>query len=581
MLDAKSIKKINRGACFAFIGSGPSSELGYPSWQRLADLIYHEVAKSSADVDHAGYKKFLLQKKFASVFELAQRDLGGRQQLIDFLKKCLTPNPKNKGQIYDILVQWPFACYLTTNWDDEIRDHLKADDLYYAVLQNTIDDFANIREGVRNLIFKVHSDLDHPDSAVITTSDYHKYEVEGAYDYFRKKIRSVFEMFDVLIIGHSLADPDLSYILRCARELGRPEHPIFMIASDTTQAERDEYLQQYNISIVGYNNDDGQHARLRWLLNRADPFIRKRFEHAPTEHYDIPEQELEAASCLFLYTRFDDVARRTGQSHSRLLEPLVLAALGDPLTFSVPLEEHPIIRPVIASVPDARDALREAAAGLLKAGFVSSSGGSVSINKSGETALREIKATRALQERQAFGQFEAAIRKDVGPIPDATVIECNNLFRAAVVGIFRRRGVSIANTIFTNQPTSGDDLSDVFGVLSGSSAKLNQPEGRRCICRCRAWFSNSTNSRAAQLSCLDFARFFSLPPPRPGSNCIESSSRPLQQDALDYRFECLDSLCSRGLPQSPIRSGLVAKACGSGRQVLRNHCSLAGSIRTF
>jgi hypothetical protein len=67
MLDAKLIKKINRGACFAFIGSGPSSELGYPSWQRLAELTYHEVAKSSANVDHEGYRKFLLQEKFASV----------------------------------------------------------------------------------------------------------------------------------------------------------------------------------------------------------------------------------------------------------------------------------------------------------------------------------------------------------------------------------------------------------------------------------------------------------------------------------------------------------------------------------
>src|SRR5260370_28835047 len=147
MLDAKLIKKINRGACFAFIGSGPSSELGYPSWQRLADLTYHEVTKSSADVDHQGYKKFLLQKKFASVFELAQRDLGGRQQLIDFLKKCLKPNPNNRGQIYDILARWPFACYLRTNWDAEIRVHFKPDDFYYASIQNPIDNSARIRQG--------------------------------------------------------------------------------------------------------------------------------------------------------------------------------------------------------------------------------------------------------------------------------------------------------------------------------------------------------------------------------------------------------------------------------------------------
>jgi hypothetical protein len=453
--------------------------MGYPGWQALAEATYEEAARVRPTLDHDGYRKFLLQRKFASVFEQAEGDLGGRSQLIQLLKSKLQPSGDAAGGIYELILRWPFACYLTTNWDDEVSHHAKAVGIYTTVLRNGVQDFAQIRADARNLVVKIHGDLDHPNAAVITTSDYRRYTVEGAFDYFRKKLRSILELLDVVIIGHSLTDPDIQYVLQTARELGRPEHPIFMMAADVTEAERTEYLTQYNIAITSYRNEDGSHAGLRRLLATAGQFIRARSETVTVEHYDVPHEEIAAAAALFLYTRLTSIAAKAGENHSRLLEPLVLTALSSGTTAGLSrgeVEANPLLTPLLAALPGASTALTRAIEGLLKAGFVSTSGTKILVNKTGTAALRDIEAARALSEDQAYGHFRMQIEQEAGSLSEATGLQCVALMKEAVVGVFRRRGIAIANSVFANQPTSGDDLADIFAVLSDASAKLGSPE---------------------------------------------------------------------------------------------------------
>ena len=124
MFDKHLIRKINKGRCFVLIGSGPSCEVGYPSWKRLADLTYAEVKKRCSVSDPRSYEKYLRDKKYPEFFRQAERDLGNRSALIDVIKPLLKPPTEKKGILYDLLSKWPFACYLTTNYDDEIANHL-------------------------------------------------------------------------------------------------------------------------------------------------------------------------------------------------------------------------------------------------------------------------------------------------------------------------------------------------------------------------------------------------------------------------------------------------------------------------
>src|SRR5947207_2191749 len=116
ILPPELISAINRGRCFALVGSGPSCELGYPSWRKLATAVYDTLTSSGKVDDHDSYQMYLEKSEYPELFQLAEYDVGGRNKLVEVLKTLLAASSPKSEQIYDFLTQWPFAVYLTTNW---------------------------------------------------------------------------------------------------------------------------------------------------------------------------------------------------------------------------------------------------------------------------------------------------------------------------------------------------------------------------------------------------------------------------------------------------------------------------------
>ena len=240
MIDPRLVEKLNSTRCFALVGSGPSSELCYPTWGTLASLLAGEVAARCPNHDKCSYDAYLHRRQYPELFSQAQDDLGGRKQLVDAIGRHLHPaSSGGTSRLYDLLVRWPVACYLTTNWDNELPNRLSKAGLHYRILGNTVRDFQLIRDGADGLVVKLHGDLEDYDNAVITSRDYHDFEAGSKRQYFRDKLRQIFEMFDVLIMGHSLYDPDLQLVLKVARETVDPSHPLYLFAA-TLQARTSE-----------------------------------------------------------------------------------------------------------------------------------------------------------------------------------------------------------------------------------------------------------------------------------------------------------------------------------------------------
>ena len=106
------------------------------------------------------------------------------------MKSKLKPEKRNGSYLYE-LGRWPFACYLTTNYDDELKASTDNAGQHYEVLRNRVEDFYHARDGAARLIWKLHSDLEHPDEAVLTSEDYQKYYVRDDGKYFRDKLRHI------------------------------------------------------------------------------------------------------------------------------------------------------------------------------------------------------------------------------------------------------------------------------------------------------------------------------------------------------------------------------------------------------
>ena len=91
MFDPDLIHKINNGRCFVLIGSGPSSEIGYPSWERLTKDVWAEVLLGKPDADQKSFDQFLARKEFPAALRQAEIELGSRAALVSAVQKVFLP----------------------------------------------------------------------------------------------------------------------------------------------------------------------------------------------------------------------------------------------------------------------------------------------------------------------------------------------------------------------------------------------------------------------------------------------------------------------------------------------------------
>ena len=349
------------------------------------------------------------------LFRQVEIDTGGRDRLLSLVRKHLKASPRHRGYIYEYLAKWPFACYLTTNYDDELFVHLKPTGQYFTTLQNRREDFQVMRDGVTNVILKLHGDLDHSSELILTSRDYDCISVGT--EYFRVRLRAVLETFNVLIVGHSLTDFDLDLILKEAKQTAALHNPIYMVAPGVSTYQQREYQERYNIVLIPYKNSDGTHAQLRWMFANADKLIPSRDALIPF-HVLTPEAEAQvnAATSLLIFRRTQSI-RNASSGSTEYLGPLVLETLrrSRNLTAGEFLKSDPL-QLLTKNDEQTAAAIQATLHDLRTQGLVA---GSIqySLTKTGEQELSAAVAARTLERDQALGQFMSAFESEC---PSAT-----------------------------------------------------------------------------------------------------------------------------------------------------------------
>ncbi|MBA5871826.1 MAG: hypothetical protein GDA68_17810, partial [Nitrospira sp. CR2.1] len=332
------------------------------------------------------------------------------------------------------------------------------------IVHNTTADLANLRDGVSHLIVKLHSDLQHPDQVILTSRDYDRIMTSNEGKYFRDKLQQVFEMFDVLIVGHSMSDPDLQLVLATAKHTASPLHPIYMIIANATAGQAREFRERYNIHLLPYKDADGSHAQLRRLLTVTDHFISPRDAtiHAATR---VNEEEVQAATSLFIHRRLQAIV--ASEPVDELLGPLVLgiiASSASPLAVAS-IVSHPGIAP-IAATHNLAPAITTALGHLVANGYVTMSNGTYTATAKGRDATDSASQERRLEEDQALGQFDLDFRQHCPAVTTHETQSGRNALRDALVGSFRARGLAMANVIVAGRSLQSDELHDVFREIA-------------------------------------------------------------------------------------------------------------------
>lgn len=225
------VKELEENNAAIFAGAGLSTSAGYVNWK---ELIRPFATELNLDID-----------KETDLVGIAQYYLNdnGRQRisqhLLDNISTCREPIENHR-----LIARLPISTYWTTNYDKLIEQALeganKIPDVKY-----TISHLSLTKQKRDAVIYKMHGDIDHPDSAVLTKDDYEKYANERAPYITALSGDLVSKTF--LFLGFSFTDPNLDYIMSRVRgyfkEHQRQHYCIFRKCNRTDYASDSEYTQ--------------------------------------------------------------------------------------------------------------------------------------------------------------------------------------------------------------------------------------------------------------------------------------------------------------------------------------------------
>ena len=227
-------KAIKNNEIGAFIGAGLSIPAGFCSWKELlrepAEEIGLDVEKENDLVNLAQY--YSNSKKRTSIDDLIKAQFS----------QLVKPTENHK-----LLSQLPISTFWTTNYDKLIEKALE-NNMKKPYVKIKDEQLRGTNYNFDAIVYKLHGDVETPEDAVITRSDYEEFGYNK-----RKLFREVLEgdllTKTFLFLGVSFEDPNFNYVIGRLRVLldeknTRKHYCIMKRVQDTVENSEYEKAKQ-------------------------------------------------------------------------------------------------------------------------------------------------------------------------------------------------------------------------------------------------------------------------------------------------------------------------------------------------
>lgn len=224
------VDEMVNGTAAVFLGAGMSVEAGYVNWKGLLKDVAEELG---LDIDRETNLVALAQYH---VNERNTRTFLNQKILDEFVEdQTLTPS-------HHTLARLPIANYWTTNYDRLIETALAAAGRRPDV-KFTVEQLKRSRKNRDAVVYKMHGDVEHPESAVLTKDDYEGYFRE--HEPFVTALSGDLVQKTLLFLGFSFSDPNIDYVMSRVRVTlrRRPKHHYCIMRSE--RRTRREPLEQF------------------------------------------------------------------------------------------------------------------------------------------------------------------------------------------------------------------------------------------------------------------------------------------------------------------------------------------------
>jgi hypothetical protein len=253
-LDPFFITQVREGKCVLFAGAGLSAAAGYPSWTDLLRGVMGAAKKAHPELKVAGLESLLAEGKLLEAAAYL-RDAMDREPFYAALRALLKEKDVAPSPIHELLPHFRFRAIVTTNFD-QLIERAFGGNLPVAT-QKDAKDLAKYLGTDTPFLFKVHGDIDRPDTIVLTAEEFAQATVDNKA--FKNAFSALLLTSPLLFVGYSHSDPDFDLFLRehvlvFGKEGAR--RYALMKAGDEKDAILQELLLQKSVQVLPYTEHD-------------------------------------------------------------------------------------------------------------------------------------------------------------------------------------------------------------------------------------------------------------------------------------------------------------------------------------
>lgn len=331
------VDAIAQNNAIALVGAGSSKRVGYPSWNRLLEILSDKAAE--IDPSRKGSLDSLRKIDPLICADKIKKILGVEQYYFN-LKKIFGPEKPKFDNFHKLLVSLPFKHFLTTNYDrilqvahEECRktryvelnleDHQK-----YGNLFDSID-----KKIAQRHFIHIHGSIRNPQSILLANEDYdERYTKRNDFVELLKQFFSG----SLVFLGFSLEDEEfmrpLKYLTACLGKGDVKHHAILPKPERSEDAEATiiSCRSKYRIEPLFYDSINN-HEQLFLLLeelkkdveNRSKELVVEDVKFVVTslkdnsEFSDIVQPMQEAKNLIELRLNSNQIDTTIPDSHTR------------------------------------------------------------------------------------------------------------------------------------------------------------------------------------------------------------------------------------------------------------------------
>jgi len=342
MLRTELLDLVNDGEMWAFVGAGACAG-NLPSWNQLVDSVVGSMGETNRGflLSDRQYRQSVEDHDYPKCFSRVEARVG-REELENLVRTQLDHHVDPSIPIIDMLANWPFAGYITTNYDNSIENALaKRSQFDFVSVGNTDSEARKVSGGARNVVWHIHGALKmnrDKSHLVLTQEDYDQLYLEETQVAFQQ-LRALLAQHRVMFVGFGFHDGEVMRVLKRVGKMTNPARPLFAFASANAPSgqgpDRPELFKDYNIDIIPYDHVGESHHQLEELLDVYGAMILRRSlrfgqPKAPCPSYD------PATTGLLIYNELRLRERKDASSavNDTLLRGLVLARMrvGEPVS---------------------------------------------------------------------------------------------------------------------------------------------------------------------------------------------------------------------------------------------------------